>query len=161
MAANPPGVARLDLLIIAYRPTHAELQALAACLAALAPGIRYSFALNAAPTPLPPGLEPLLAGALLVQHNAENLGYGRAANQLFQALRGEPQALRDGKHVLQLIRLSRLVIHRVAGAFHCHRQRTGGSRGKVDLWVCPSQPGGQFPPGFLSDPLGITAEHAG
>ena len=86
MAANPPGVARLDLLIIAYRPAHAELQALAACLAALAPGIRYSFALNAAPTPLPPGLEPLLAGALLVQHNAENLGYGRAANQLFQAL---------------------------------------------------------------------------
>lgn len=80
------GSAQLDLLIIVYRPCAAELQAMGACLAALAPGIRYSMALNAVQPQLPEGLEPLLAGALIVQHNSENLGYGKAANRLFEAL---------------------------------------------------------------------------
>jgi len=78
--------AQLDLLIIVYRPGAAELQALGACLAILPPTIRYSLALNAVQPQPPEGLELLLAGALLVQRNSENLGYGRAANQLFKAL---------------------------------------------------------------------------
>ncbi|MFS6817995.1 hypothetical protein AAF134_01060 [Synechococcus lacustris Tous-12m] len=80
------GSAQLDLFIIVYRPCAAELQAMGACLAALAPGIRYSMALNAVQPQLPEGLEPLLAGALIVQYNSENLGYGKAANRLFEAL---------------------------------------------------------------------------
>ena len=80
------GSAQLDLLIIVYRPCAAELQAMGACLAALAPGIRYSMALNAVQPQLPEGLEPLLARALIVQYNSENLGYGKAANRLFEAL---------------------------------------------------------------------------
>ena len=80
------GPAQLDLLIIVYRPGAAELQALGACLAILPPTIRYSLALNAVQPELPKGLELLLADALLVQRNSENLGYGRAANRLFKAL---------------------------------------------------------------------------
>jgi len=83
---DSPGPAQLDLLIIVYRPGPAELQDLVSCLAAQPPTIRYSLALNAVqPQPLE-GLEPLLAGALLVHRNTENLGYGRAANRLFKAL---------------------------------------------------------------------------
>jgi len=78
--------AQLDLLIIVYRPGAAELQALGACLAILPPTIRYSLALNVVQSQPPEGLELLLAGALLVQRNSENLGYGRAANRLFKAL---------------------------------------------------------------------------
>ena len=86
-ASLPPSeLPQLDLLIIVYRPGAAELQALGACLAALPPTIRYSLALNAVQPQPPEGLEPLLAGALVVQRHSENLGYGRAANRLFKAL---------------------------------------------------------------------------
>lgn len=84
--ASSPGNVQLDLLIIVYRPCVAELSSLGASLNALSSSIRYSFAINAAESQLPEGLEPLLEGALLVQRNSKNLGYGRAANRLFKAM---------------------------------------------------------------------------
>jgi len=77
---------KLDLLIIAYRPLAPEVEALVACLQKLELGLRYSVALNACdgiPLKL---FDNLFSGALVVQLNSENLGYGRAANRLFKAL---------------------------------------------------------------------------
>ena len=82
----PSAVAKLDLLIVAYRPDAAEVEALAASLMSLAPGIRYSLALNAVQPYSLRLLEQILAGAFLVQCNLKNHGYGRAANRLFKAL---------------------------------------------------------------------------
>ena len=76
----------LDLLIIAYRPSLLEIEALVACIQSLSPSIRYSIALNSAILETEKLLEPLFGKALIVQRNSDNIGYGRAANNLFFAI---------------------------------------------------------------------------
>ena len=77
---------KLDLLIIAYRPSSLEIEALVACIQSLSPSIRYSVALNAPILETQKLLAPLFKNALIVQQNFDNIGYGRAANNLFLAI---------------------------------------------------------------------------
>jgi len=77
---------KLDLLIIAYRPSQLEVEALFACIQKLSPFIRYSIALNAAILEIESLLTPLFENAFIVQRNTDNIGYGRAANNLFLAI---------------------------------------------------------------------------
>jgi GT2 family glycosyltransferase len=77
---------QLDLLIIVYRPSASELSALEDSLLRLPALIRFSFALNAASSEFPCGFDSVLAKAYIVQRNIKNLGYGRAANRLFNAI---------------------------------------------------------------------------
>lgn len=85
---------KLDLLIIAYRPSQLEVEALFACIQKLSPFIRYSIALNAAILEIENLLTPLFENALIVQRNSDNIGYGRAANNLFLAINQPAPGLR-------------------------------------------------------------------
>jgi GT2 family glycosyltransferase len=76
----------LDLLIIAYRPKSPEIIALNNSISNLPANIRFSVAVNSAQSTLNSSLDHLLAQAHIVQLNTENLGYGRAANRLFNSL---------------------------------------------------------------------------
>jgi UDP-N-acetylglucosamine 2-epimerase (non-hydrolysing) len=73
----------LDLLIIAYRPSSPEIVALVASIQSLSPSIRYSVALNSPILETQKLLAPLFKNAFIVQRNTDNIGYGRAANNLF------------------------------------------------------------------------------
>lgn len=77
---------KLDLLIITYRPSLLEVEALFACIQKLSPCVRYSIALNASILETENLLTPLLMNSLIVQRNSDNIGYGRAANNLFFAI---------------------------------------------------------------------------